>query len=72
MNVLNKTIEVIKRANIAKEVLLIQEEKASHFHVWIVPIHDWMKDFGKNVKNIKEIINYSKENFSILFDKYKK
>lgn len=63
MNILNKTIENIKKANIAKEVLLIQEERASHFHIWIVPIHDWMNKFGKNVRNIKEIIDYSKQNF---------
>ena len=63
MNILNKTIENIKKANIAKEVLLIQEERASHFHIWIVPIHDWMNKFEKNVRNIKEIIDYSKQNF---------
>lgn len=61
---LNKTIEVIKKSNIAKEVLLIQEEKANHFHIWIVPIHDWMDKFGRNVRNIKEIINYAKQNFN--------
>lgn len=61
---LNKTIEVIKKSNIAKEVLLIQEEKANHFHIWIVPIHDWMDKFGKNVRNIKEIINYAKQYFN--------
>lgn len=61
---LNKTIEVIKKSDIAKEVLLIQEEKSSHFHIWIVPIHDWMDKFGRNVRNIKEIINYAKQNFN--------
>lgn len=61
---LNKTIEVIKKSNIAKEVLLIQEEKANHFHIWIVPIHNWMDKFGRNVRNIKEIINYAKQNFN--------
>lgn len=64
MKILNKTIENIKKLNIAKEVLLIQEEKANHFHIWIVPIHDWMNKFGKNVRNIKEIIEYSKQNFN--------
>ena len=64
MKILNKTISTIKKVNIAKEVLLIQEEKANHFHIWIVPIHDWMSKFGKNVSNIKEIINYSKQNFN--------
>lgn len=61
--ILNKTIEIIKKVNISNEVLLIQEEKAKHFHIWIVPMHDWMAQFGKNVRNIKEIINYAKQNF---------
>lgn len=63
MRVLNQTIEIIKKVNIAKEVLIIQEEKASHFHIWIVPMHDWMTKFGKNVRYIKEIIAYAKEEF---------
>lgn len=63
IEILNKTIEIMKKVGITDEVLLIQEEKASHFHIWIVPIHDWMEKFGKNVKNIKEIIQYSKEIF---------
>ena len=64
MDLLNVTIENMKKVNICKEVLLIQEEKASHFHIWIVPIHDWMSKFNKNVRNIKEIIDYSKEQFN--------
>lgn len=64
IKLLNKTIKVIKKTNIAQEVLIIQEEKASHFHIWIVPVHDWMEAFGKSVTNIKEIINYSKKNFN--------
>lgn len=63
MDVLNTTIEKIKEIGISNEVLLIQEEKASHFHIWIVPMHDWMKEYGKNVRNLKEIIQMAKERF---------
>lgn len=63
MDVLNETIEKIKKVGISNEVLLIQEEKASHFHIWIMPMHDWMKECGKNVRNLKEIIQMSKERF---------
>lgn len=64
ISVLNKTVEIIKKVNISKKVLIIQEERSSHFHIWIVPISDWMKKFGNSVINIKEMINYSKENFN--------
>lgn len=63
MDILNKTIDAIKKANIANEVLVVQEERSDHFHIWIVPILDWMKEFGNSVVNIKEIISFSKENF---------
>ena len=64
MDVLNLTIEKMKSSNICEEVLIIQEEKASHFHIWILPMHPWMDKYKKNVRNIKEIIYYSKEIFN--------
>lgn len=54
----------MKSSNICEEVLIVQEEKASHFHIWILPMHPWMEEYKKNVRNIKDIINYSKENFN--------
>ena len=64
IDVLNLTIEKMKSSNICEEVLIAQEEKASHFHIWILPMHPWMEEYKKNVRNIKDIINYSKENFN--------
>ena len=64
MDILNLTIEKMKKTNICEEVLLIQEEKANHFHIWIVPMHPWMNKYKKNVRNINDIINYSKEIFN--------
>ncbi|MBR3161336.1 MAG: HIT family hydrolase [Bacilli bacterium] len=64
MDILNLTIEKMKKVNICEKVLLIQEEKASHFHIWIVPMHSWMNEYKKNVRNINEIINRSKEIFN--------
>lgn len=61
IDILNLTIEKIKECNISKEVLLIQEENSSHFHIWIVPIHEWMRKFDNRVENIDRIIKYAKE-----------
>ena len=61
MEVLNKTIQVIKREGISKEVFLIQEETSQHFHIWIVPTHEWMNNVGKDVRNLQKIIDYSKD-----------
>ena len=63
ITVLNDSINAIKKAGVAEEVLLIQEERAVHFHIWIVPMHDWMNEIGKSVKNVRKFIEYSKEHF---------
>lgn len=63
IDILNLTIENIKKCGIANRVLVIQEERSRHFHIWIVPVHEWMKEYGESVKNIDKIINHSKEIF---------
>lgn len=64
IDILNLTIENIKECEIANKVLVIQEERSRHFHIWIVPIHEWMKEYGESVKNIDKIIEHSKEIFN--------
>ena len=57
--VLNRSIAVLKELNLANEVYLIQEETASHFHIWIVPVHDWMKGIGKGIIHMSKYIDYA-------------
>ena len=64
IDILNLTIENIKECEIANKVLVIQEERSRHFHIWIVPIHEWMKEYGEIFKNIDKIIEHSKEIFN--------
>lgn len=64
IDVLNLTITKIKECKISDEVLIIQEERANHFHIWIVPTYDWMKVFNKNVRNIDKMIEYAKTNYN--------
>ena len=60
IDILNNTISAIKKSGISDEVLIIQEENSRHFHIWIVPIYEWMNKFDKDVRNIDKIIEYSK------------
>lgn len=62
MRILNKTIEIMKKVDVCEEVLVLQEERASHIHIWIMPILKWMEKFNKSVKNIREIFEYAKQN----------
>ncbi len=45
-------------------VYLIQEEDSPHFHIWLFPRYDWMKDFGKKIKSVKPIMQWAKEHLT--------
>ncbi len=61
--IINKTLKILEDNNIAEEYNIILEEKDCHFHVWLMPRHKWMiEKFGKVLKNIKPIQDYSLAN----------
>lgn len=45
-------------------VYLIQEEDSSHFHIWLFPRYDWMKEFGKEIKSVNPIMQWARENLT--------
>lgn len=62
--IVNKTIEILRKNNICDRFDVIFEEKKNrHFHIWIMPRHKWMEEFrGDIISNIGEIFGYSKTN----------
>ena len=40
--------------------VIFEEKRNRHFHIWLMPRHEWMKQFG-TTKNIGAIQNYAKE-----------
>ncbi|MDE5538976.1 MAG: HIT family hydrolase [Bacilli bacterium] len=63
IKLMNLSIQTLKALNITTEVTIIQEERSSHFHVWLFPHHKWMAEkFGKGIKYIRDICAYAKEN----------
>lgn len=47
-----------------KEVTIIQEERSGHFHLWLLPRHDWMQDkFSNSLSSIRDMMGYCKENY---------
>lgn len=59
LNVLNESIEALKKLGICKRVNIIQEEK-HHLHIWILPVHSWMQEKKLGTKNIGELFKYAK------------
>ena len=64
VNLINRTLNILRENQIAEEFNVILEEKQGyHFHIWLMPRHKWMiEKFGKVLKNIKQIQDYALEN----------
>ena len=62
IKILNKTVTIVKEVCNIETVTIIQEEESNHYHIWVLPNYDWMKQFGKGCIGIKEKIEYSKKN----------
>lgn len=64
INLISKTLKILEDNKIAEQYNIILEEKTGyHFHIWLMPRHKWMiEKFGKVLKNIKEIQEYSIKN----------
>lgn len=59
--IVDRTIKVLRENNVCDRFNVIFEEKENvHFHIWIMPRHDWMTMFGGIVKNIGQIFEYAK------------
>lgn len=49
--------------NICQEVTIVQEERSKHFHIWLFPYFDLMKEkFGKGIKYLRDINEYVVQN----------
>ena len=62
--IVDKTIKILKENNVCNGFNVIFEEKQGrHFHIWIMPRHEWMSDLvGDIIDNIGVIFEYAKNN----------
>lgn len=61
MQVLNYTIEKVKKVCQVEDVTIIQEERCKHFHIWILPSYAWMNQYGKGSIGIKDKFEVAKQ-----------
>ena len=65
MNLIYEARKALKDLNICDEVTFVQEERSEHFHIWIHPYYEWMKEkFGKGIQHLRDINDYVMENNS--------
>ena len=60
---LSKVRKAMREVLDIKAVTLIQEEKTenSHFHMWLFPWYEWMKEIGVGLTSIPSIMEHAKE-----------
>lgn len=72
--IVNKVINILKKSNTCDKFNVIFEEKR-HFHIWIMPIYEWMLECTDDIiDNLGKIQDYAKMNYKNkdVFDKIKK
>lgn len=63
-NIIDETIRVLKNNNVCDNFNVVFEEKYTHFHVWIMPRHEWMNKLTDNIiGNLDMIFDYAIETF---------
>ena len=64
-NLIYKSRLALNEIKDIKEVVIIQEERSNHFHVWLFPRYDWMNDlFQNSLTDIRKIMQYAKLNMN--------
>ncbi len=59
---LYKIRTTMREALTIETIFMIQEESASHFHVWLFPYHNWMQQFEHKISSIIPIMQWAKQN----------
>ena len=59
-DILSCAEKALKQLNIADEITLVQEERSHHFHIWIFPVHEWIrKQFGSGIRHLRDVSQYA-------------
>jgi len=62
--IIDKCINILRENNVCDNFNVVFEEKPGiHFHIWIMPRHEWMdKEFGNSTKRMGDVFKYAKSN----------
>ncbi len=64
-DIINKTIKILRKNDVCDRFNVIFEEKKDrHFHIWIMPRHQWLADAigSKLTGNISKLFDFAKGN----------
>lgn len=64
-SLLTKEEKIEMDLNISKEFTIVQEDRCSHYHIWIFPDDNWLSDnFPRGIEKMRELFKVSKEKAS--------
>lgn len=64
-NLIHKSRLALNEISDIKEVVIIQEERSNHFHIWLFPRYNWMDElFENSLTDIRKIMQYAKLNMN--------
>jgi len=52
--------DAMKEVLFIDQVTIIQEEESDHFHIWFLPIYEWMKKIGTKLGDIPKCLAHSR------------
>ena len=62
--ILSKALKILEENVCERYNVLFEEKENRHFHVWLMPRQDWMKEVNKAItKNLGTICEYAKANY---------
>lgn len=38
------------------------EDTTHHFHIWMVPRYEWMKQFGRSIQSVRPFLHHARDN----------
>lgn len=64
IDILRVSRTILRKINSSNEYTIITEERSNHFHTWFFPRLDWMGKFNNSLSDIRNIMNYAKNNMN--------
>jgi diadenosine tetraphosphate (Ap4A) HIT family hydrolase len=49
---------------IEKVYYFYNEDTTHHFHLWMVPRYEWMREFGNSVESLRPVLLYARNNMN--------
>ncbi|WP_159888699.1 HIT family protein [Paenibacillus puerhi] len=53
-----------KRLGIDQVYYFYNEDTTHHFHLWMVPRYEWMKEFGNSVESLRPVLLHARKNMN--------